>query len=73
MFVKKFGKIGVYLIVYVDDLLITTNNEIYIVSINKELKKCFEMKILGHLHYKLGIEVMQNTKSIFIYENKYIV
>jgi hypothetical protein len=35
LFVKKGGKIVVYLIVYVDDILIIGNNEAYIASINK--------------------------------------
>ena len=62
LFVKKVGKTVVYLVVYVDDLLIIGNNESYIASIKKELKKGFEMTDLGHLHYYLGIEVIQNPK-----------
>jgi hypothetical protein len=71
LFVKKFGKNLVYLVVYVDDLFIIYNNEIYIASINKELKKGFEMKNLGYLHYYLGTEVIQNPRYIFI-SQKYI-
>jgi hypothetical protein len=66
LFVKKVGKTVVYLVVYVDDLLITGNNENYIASIKKELKKGFDMTDLGHLHYCLGIEVIQNPRYIFI-------
>jgi hypothetical protein len=66
LFVKKVGKTVVYLVVYVDDLLIIGNNESYIASIKKELKKGFEMIDLGHLHYYLGIEVIQNPRYIFI-------
>jgi hypothetical protein len=40
-FVKKVGKTSLYLLVYVDDLLIIGNNGIYITSIKKELKKIF--------------------------------
>ena len=43
--------------VYVDDLFKTGNNESYIASINKELKKIFEMIDLSYVHYYLGIEV----------------
>jgi hypothetical protein len=50
-FFKKVGKIVVCLVVYVDDMLIARNNESYIASIKNELKKCFEMTHLGHLHY----------------------
>jgi hypothetical protein len=72
LFVKKVGKNVVYLVVYVDDLLITKNNERYITSIKKELKKGFEMTDLGHLHYYLGIKVTQNKNYIFISQKKYI-
>jgi hypothetical protein len=51
LFVKKVGKTVAYLVVYVDDPLITGNNESYIASMKKELKKGFEMTVLGHLCY----------------------
>jgi hypothetical protein len=72
LFVNKVGKIVVYIVVYVDDLLIIGNNERYIAPIRKELKKGFEMTNLGNLHYYLGIEVTQNPKYIFISKNNYI-
>ena len=72
LFVKKVGKTVVYLVVYVDDLLIIGNNESYIASMKKELKKGFEMTDLGHVHYYLGIEVTQHPKFIFLSQNKYI-
>ena len=47
LFVKKVGKIVVYLVVYVDDISMTGNNDSYFASINKELRKGFEMIDLG--------------------------
>ena len=72
LFVKKIGRSIVYLVVYVDDLLIIGNNDGYIESIKRELKKCFDMTDSGLLHYYLGIEVIQNPKFIFISQKKYI-
>jgi hypothetical protein len=72
LFVKKVGKSVVYLVVYVDDMLIIGNNESYIASIKKELKKGFEMTYLGHIHYYLDIEVIQNPRYIFISPKNYI-
>src|SRR5699024_1978158 len=43
LFVNKVGKTVVYFVVYVDDLLMTGNNERYFVSIKKELRKGFEI------------------------------
>jgi len=50
----------------------TGNNESYITSIKKELRKGFEMTDLGYVHYYLGIEVTQHLKPIFISQKKYI-
>jgi hypothetical protein len=52
--------------------LIIWNNESYIASIDKELKKGFEMTDLENLHCYLGIEMIQNPRYIFIYRKKYI-
>jgi len=57
LFVKKVGNLVIYLVAYVDDLMITGNNDAYITSIKTELMKNFDMKNLGLLHYYLGIEV----------------
>ena len=58
--------------VYVDDLLMLGNNESYIASIKKELRKGFEMTDLGYVHYYLRIEVTQHHKFIFLSQRKYI-
>eukprot|EP00253_Pinus_taeda_P028590 PITA_28590 len=47
-------------------------NESYIASIKKELGKSFEMTDLGYVHYYIGIEVTQHSKSIFLSQKKYI-
>ena len=55
MFVKKVGRFVVFLMVYVDDLLMKGNNESYIASIKKYFNKGFDMKNMGHLRYYMGI------------------
>jgi hypothetical protein len=39
LYVNKVGKIGVDLVVYIDDILIKRKNKAYIASIKKYLKK----------------------------------
>ena len=56
LFVKKVGKIVVYLVVYVDDILMTWNKKSYIASIKNELGKSFEMTNLGYVHYFLALK-----------------
>jgi len=59
LFVKKVGRSVVYLVVYIDDLMITGNNDDYIASVKRELMKFFDIIDFGLLHYHLGIEVDQ--------------
>jgi hypothetical protein len=63
----------VILIMYVDDLIITGNNDDHIAQVKKELHAGFKMTDLGLLHYYLGIEVFQHPHHIFISQSKYAV
>ena len=68
LFVKKVGRS----VVYVDNLMITGNNDEYISSIKKESKKVFDMTDLGLLYYYLGIKVDKKPQHIFISQKKYV-
>ena len=65
------GKYLVILVMYVDDLIITGNNDDHIVQVKKELHAGFKMTDLGLLHYYLGVEVFQHPHHIFISQSKY--
>ena len=69
---QKEGKITC-LIIYVDDMILTGDDEEEINQLKKNLFTEFEMKNLGHLKYFLGIEVMRSKKGIFISQRKYIL
>ncbi|XP_042067375.1 uncharacterized mitochondrial protein AtMg00810-like [Salvia splendens] len=69
---KRDGKITC-LIVYVDDMIITGDDEEEISELRKNLFKEFEMKDLGLLKYFLGIEVLRSKRRIFINQRKYIL
>ncbi len=56
--VKKTDHGIVVIVIYVDDLIITTDSDANIFDLKKLLKQKFEMKDLGELHYFLGIEVI---------------
>jgi len=57
LFIKKVGKLVVYLVFYVDDLMITRNNDEYITSVKRDLMNIVYMMNLGLLNYYLWIEV----------------
>lgn len=60
----------IILILYVDDLLITSDDHL-IDQCKKDLIREFDMKVLGLLHYFLGLEVWQNSDSIILNQGKY--
>ena len=59
LYMRQQGKYIVILIMYVDDLIISGNNDDHIAQVKKELHAGFKMTDLGLLHYYLGVEVFQ--------------
>lgn len=67
----RLGKVTA-LIVYVDNMIITGNDDEEISRLQKQLASEFEMKNLGGLKYFLGIEVSRSKQGIFcLNENIY--
>lgn len=65
LFTKGTGTSFVALLVYVDDIIITSPNITVIDSIKVFLHSQFKLKDLGRLRYSLGLEIAQSTKGIF--------
>lgn len=64
MFVLQRGSDIVYLLVYVDDILITGNNKTRISHVLKHLADRFSMKDPEDLNYFLGIEAHREEKAV---------
>ena len=73
LFLKKWNNQITCLIIYVDDMVITGNNEEENNDLKKKLFMEFEMKDLENLKYFLGIEVFRSRKGIFINQKNYIL
>uniref|UniRef100_A0A6N2KNP9 Integrase catalytic domain-containing protein n=1 Tax=Salix viminalis TaxID=40686 RepID=A0A6N2KNP9_SALVM len=71
LFVHHSSHGVVYLLLYVDDMVITGNNTSMLHSLIDRLASEFSMKDLGDLHYFLGIEVVRNDKGLFLSQAKY--
>jgi len=73
LFIKHSKSRGVtMLLVYVDDIIVTGDDEEEQKLLSQHLAKNFEIKTLGKLKYFLGIEVAHSKKGIFIPQQKYI-
>nr|KYP52829.1 hypothetical protein KK1_025215 [Cajanus cajan]KYP69810.1 hypothetical protein KK1_009016 [Cajanus cajan] len=61
-----------YMLVYVDDILITGNNVDFVQHIISKLNKLFPLKDLGKLHYFFEIEVKSlNDGKLLLSQSKY--
>ncbi len=73
LYVKKTNHGIVVIVIYVDDLIITGDNDVEIFDLKKLLKQKFEMKDLGKLRYFLGVQVIQSPKGIWLLQKQYVL
>lgn len=62
-----------YVLVYVDDIIVTASNSHHITTLISSLHNRFALKDLGHLHYFLGIQVAKTSAGgLLLTQSKYI-
>eukprot|EP00253_Pinus_taeda_P032314 PITA_32314 len=71
VYTKKVGNSLIILVLYVDDLILTGSDPNLINHVKSSPKKKFEMTDLGHLHYFLGLQVLQSKEGISLSQSKY--
>ena len=69
---KGFGETSVYIILYVDDLLIIAKRDEEISMIKEQLKQSYKMKDLGVTRKFLSFYIKYHVNSIFIHQEEYI-
>eukprot|EP00253_Pinus_taeda_P009699 PITA_09699 len=67
VYTKKVGKSIIILVIYVDDIILTCSDPNLINHVKSSPKKKFEMTDLGHLHYFLGLQVLQSKEGKLLY------
>ncbi|KAA0042054.1 myosin-9 isoform X2 [Cucumis melo var. makuwa] len=67
---SKTGKIAI-LIVYVDDIVLTGDDQTEISQLKQRMGDEFEIKDLGNLKYFLGMEVARSKEGISVSQRKY--
>jgi hypothetical protein len=68
---KELVMTSFFLVVYVDDIIITGSEEDAITWIKSNMSRAFDMTDLGLLHCCLGVEVWQTESIIFVSQAKY--
>jgi len=73
LFVYKDTGHIIYILVYVDDIIITTTSNVIIQQLTTKLHSNFSLKQLGKLDYFLGIEIKSVVDgTILLTQSKYI-
>ncbi|RVW22240.1 Retrovirus-related Pol polyprotein from transposon RE1 [Vitis vinifera] len=65
------GSLCIYLVVYVDDIVITGSDQDGIQKLKQHLFTHFQTKDLGKLKYFLGIEIAQSSSGVVLFQRKY--
>ncbi|CAN1840048.1 Retrovirus-related Pol polyprotein from transposon RE1 [Linum perenne] len=72
LFYYNTGGNTIFVLVYVDDIIITSSNPSSAASLVQHLQDRFSIKELGDLHYFLGIEVHRTQDGMTLCQAKYI-
>ena len=62
----------IMVLIYVDDIIVTSNNTHRLNQFIEKLHAVFALKDLGALHYFLGIEVHRDQTGIYLNQGKYV-
>ena len=71
LFLFQLGCHTIYFLLYVDDIVVTSNNDRLLQSFIDALGRGFEIKDLSNLHYFLGLQVTSQNKGVHISQLKY--
>jgi hypothetical protein len=71
LFVYNKGGVVIYLLIYVDDIIVASSSDAATATLLKDLQADFALKDLGDLHYFLGIEVKKVCNGILLTQQKY--
>jgi hypothetical protein len=73
LFIFSVGADICYLLVYIDDILLTGSNSLLLQRLIQLLSSEFKLRNLGSVHYFLGIEVQSTSIGLILRQHKYIL
>ena len=72
LFICRNSIYTIYVLIYVDDIIITSSSNQAIDTLLSNLKSDFAMKQLGPLKFFLGIEVLNSPNGVLLFQQCYI-
>jgi hypothetical protein len=72
LFVLRTGSTVLYLLLYVDDIILTGNSSSTVISLITQLAHTFELKDLGPLRFFLGLQIDYTRAGLFVHQKKYV-
>lgn len=73
LFIKSSGHHITYVLVYVDDIIVTGNSQRQVDHVLESFAHRFSIKDPSDLHYFLGIEVTRSAVGLHLMQRKYII
>jgi hypothetical protein len=73
LFIYRHDNDTIYLLLYVDDIVLTVSNTDLLQRTIVALQREFAMKDLGPLHHFLGITVECRSQSLFLHQRQYAI
>lgn len=71
LFIFHFSGTIIYLLLYVDDIIVTGNSLVQITHLISTLSQVFDLKDLGPLNYILGIQITRTKFGLSLTQSKY--
>lgn len=72
LFIFNHANIRIYILIYVDDLVLTSSHSFSIDSLVRDLSQAFPVCDLDALSYFLRLEVDYTSQGLILYQRKYI-
>ncbi|XP_062182142.1 uncharacterized mitochondrial protein AtMg00810-like [Phragmites australis] len=71
LFIFQRGSDVAYILVYVDDIILTTSSSALLQHIVEQLRREFAIKDLGTLRFFLGVQVRRDARGFFLTQAQY--
>jgi hypothetical protein len=73
LFIYRHGSDIIYLLLYVDDIILTASSDALLHRVIDVLTAEFYWKDLGRLHHFLGVSVTKHDNGLFLSQQQYMI